>query len=47
MLALPIQVAAFAVLIRYRGELNGFMAAWVGGMLVRMLVVAVVAVRWQ
>ncbi|MDE0899310.1 MAG: hypothetical protein OSA81_09855 [Longimicrobiales bacterium] len=42
--ALPIQVAAFAVLIRYRGELNGFLAAWVGGMMIRMLVVAVVAV---
>jgi CDP-diglyceride synthetase len=42
--ALPIQVAAFAVLIRYRGELNGFLSAWVGGMMVRMLVVAVVAV---
>jgi hypothetical protein len=43
-IALPIQVAAFAVLIRYLGELNGFLAAWVGGMMVRMLVVAVVAV---
>ena len=43
-IALPIQVAAFAVLIRYRGELNGFLAAWVGGMMIRMLVVAVVAV---
>ena len=42
--ALPIQVAAFAALIRYRGELNGFLAAWVGGMMIRMLVVAVVAV---
>jgi CDP-diglyceride synthetase len=42
--ALPIQVAAFAVLIRYRGELNGFLSAWVGGMMIRMLVVAVVAV---
>jgi hypothetical protein len=43
-IALPIQVAAFAVLIRYLGELNGFLAAWVGGMMIRMLVVAVVAV---
>jgi len=43
LVALPIQVAAFILLLRYRGELTGFLAVWVGGTLVRMVVVAVVA----
>jgi hypothetical protein len=42
--ALPVQVIAFAVMQRFRGELNGFLAAWIGGTLVRMAVVGVVAV---
>ena len=37
--ALPIQVAAFAVLARYAPASTAFMAAWVGGTLVRMFVV--------
>ncbi len=41
--ALPVQVVAFALLNRYRGRVNGFLAAWVGGTLVRMLVLGVVA----
>lgn len=41
--ALPVQIVAFAVLLRFRGELNGFLAAWAGGMVVRTLVLAVVA----
>jgi hypothetical protein len=41
--ALPIQLAAFAVLIRFRGRVTGFMAAWAGGMAVRALAVAAVA----
>lgn len=41
--ALPVQAVAFALLNRYRGRLNGFLAAWVGGTLVRMLVLGVVA----
>ena len=41
--ALPVQVLAFAVLMRFRGRLNGFMAAWAGGMAVRSLAVAAVA----
>jgi hypothetical protein len=43
-IALPIQVGAFAALVRYRGQLNGFLAVWVGGTLLRMLVVGLVAV---
>jgi hypothetical protein len=42
--ALPVQVVAFALLHRSRDGLNGFLAAWVGGTLVRMMVVAVAAV---
>ncbi|MGY8797966.1 MAG: hypothetical protein ACKVG4_04200 [Longimicrobiales bacterium] len=42
--ALPIQVTAFWALLRFRGQLNGFLAAWVGGTLLRMLVIAAVAV---
>lgn len=43
-IALTVQVAAFAVLNRSRGALNGFMMAWVGGMMVRTMVIAAVAV---
>ena len=42
--AVPVQVVAFAVLLRYRGEVKGFMAAWAGGMAVRALALLVVAV---
>lgn len=42
-IALPVQIAAFAVLNRYHGQLNGFLAAWVGGTMLRMIVLAVVA----
>ena len=42
--ALPIQVTAFWALLRFRGQLNGFLAAWVGGTLLRILVIAAVAV---
>ena len=37
--ALPIQVAAFALLARHPLGTTAFMAAWVGGTLVRMFVV--------
>jgi CDP-diglyceride synthetase len=43
LVALPLQVAAFALLLRYRGELTGFLAVWAGGTLFRMVVVSVVA----
>lgn len=42
--ALSVQVLAFALLLRFRGRLNGFLAVWAGGTLVRMAVVALVAV---
>jgi len=42
--ALPVQIVAFATIQRFRGELTGFLAAWIGGTLVRMAVVGVVAV---
>ena len=41
--AIPVQAIAFAVLLRFRGKLNGFLAAWVGGTMIRMVVLAVVA----
>ena len=42
--AVPIQVVAFAFLLRYRGEMKGFVAAWAGGMALRALTLLVVAV---
>jgi hypothetical protein len=42
--AIPVQVFAFGALIRFRGRLNGFLAAWLGGTVLRMLVIAAVAV---
>lgn len=42
--AVPVQVTAFTILIRFRGEANRFLAAWVGGTVSRMGVIAVVAV---
>ena len=41
--ALPVQVILFWALVSFRAELNGFLAAWVGGTLVRMAVIAGVA----
>jgi len=41
--ALPVQVIAFAALMRFRGQVNGFLAVWVGGTLLRMVIVAIVA----
>lgn len=41
--ALPIQAIAFWLLLRFRGEGNAFLAAWIGGTLVRMAVVGVAA----
>ena len=37
--AVPVQVAAFAVLVRARSGTRGFLAAWVGGTLVRLAAV--------
>ncbi|MFQ5536214.1 MAG: hypothetical protein ACE5GJ_02065 [Gemmatimonadota bacterium] len=44
LVALPIQMLAFWLLLRFRNRVNGFFAVWAGGTVVRMLVVAVAAV---
>jgi hypothetical protein len=41
--AVPVQVLAFAVLVRYRGEVRGFLAAWAGGVALRVAVVLLTA----
>lgn len=41
--ALAVQIVAFAVLVRFRGQVKGFMAAWAGGMAVRVLAIGAVA----
>jgi hypothetical protein len=43
LIALPVQITAFWLLLRYRDRVNGFLAVWAGGTLVRMAVVAVAA----
>lgn len=43
LIALPVQVTAFWLLDRYHRRINGFLAVWAGGTLVRMGVVGVVA----
>jgi len=42
-IAVPIQIAVFAALLRFRGQMNGFLAVWAGGTLLRMAVVGLVA----
>lgn len=42
-IALPVQWVSFALLLRFRGQPNGFLGAWLGGFLLRLLGVAVVA----
>ena len=41
--AVPVQVVAFAALHGLSGRLEGFLAAWVGGTLLRMVVLAAAA----
>lgn len=41
--ALPVQALSFAALHRFREDVNGFLAVWLGGTLVRMGVIAVAA----
>lgn len=43
-IAMPVQVGAFWALRRFRGDPNAFLAAWIGGTLLRMVVVGIVAV---
>jgi hypothetical protein len=38
-----VQVPAFGLLVRYRGKTKGFLAAWVGGTLSRMVLVGLAA----
>jgi hypothetical protein len=42
-IAITVQVMAFALLLRYRHSLSTFLAVWVGGTLLRMLVVGAAA----
>lgn len=42
-LAWVVQVSAFAALVRFRESAKGFLAAWVGGTVVRMALVLVAA----
>lgn len=47
-IALVVQVAAFSLLMRYRGQVKGFLAAWAGGTLIRMGVIFGVALfAWK
>ena len=41
--AFPVQALSFMALRRFRDDVNGFLAVWLGGTLARMLVIAVVA----
>ena len=36
LVALPIQILSFAALLRFRGRVNAFLVAWVGGTVLRM-----------
>ena len=42
LVALPVQIVSFSLLLRYRGRARAFLVAWVGGTLARMSVIAVV-----
>jgi hypothetical protein len=44
LIALPVQLVAFAVLLRFRSRSQGFLAAWAGGMVLRTAAVVVAAV---
>jgi hypothetical protein len=41
--AVPLQIASFALLCRFRGELKRFLLVWVGGTVIRMLAIGAVA----
>lgn len=43
LVALPIQIASFAALLRFRTRIRVFLAAWVGGTLLRMATIASVS----
>jgi hypothetical protein len=44
LVALPVQIAAFRLVMRVRGRTEGFMAAMIGGMAIRGITVLAVAV---
>lgn len=41
--AYPVMVGSFALMVRYRKARNRFLAAWIGGALVRLLVLGLTA----
>jgi hypothetical protein len=43
LIAYPVQVAAFGLLVRWRDRMDRFLAVWAGGTLVRMLIIGTVA----
>jgi len=44
LIAYPVQVVAFGLLVHNRGQLNRWLAVWAGGTVVRLVVVGLVAV---
>ena len=42
--AVPVQTASFAVLVRFRGRTRAFLAAWIGGTAARMAVLVAAAI---
>ena len=43
LIALPIQILAFSAMLSFRSDWNRFLVVWVGGTLVRMVVIALAA----
>lgn len=43
-IALPVQMTAFGLMVRYRRRFSRFLAVWAGGTLIRMAIVVFVAV---
>lgn len=43
LVALPVQIVSFSLLVRFRDRLRGFLAAWVGGTVARVLAIGTVA----
>ena len=43
LVALPVQILSFAALLRFRGRVNAFLVAWVGGTVLRMAAIGGVA----
>lgn len=43
LVALPIQIATFALMQRFRGEIRRFLIAWIGGTVIRMATIGAVA----